>query len=295
MMGTYCLENELLKVTIRSKSAELISIVKKETDTEYLWCGDSKYWGWSSPVLFPLVGNVRDKKYTFEGQTYAMNQHGFARNQEFAFVSQTDTEIWFSIDSTEETKKVYPFAFHLEIGYVLTGNQIKVCWKVKNTDAKTLHFSIGAHPAFLCPLKEEEAQSDCYMGFDTKEDTLFYRLIDESCGLVDTTEYPLALTDGMHKIEAHQFDRDALIVEHGQTGSMFLAGPDRVPYVTVKFDAPLFGIWSPAGKNAPFVCIEPWYGRSDSNQFYGSFEEREYANQIEPDETFEKSYEIVIH
>lgn len=293
-MAEYVLENDRLKVTFRRKSAEMISIVKKETETEYLWCGDPKYWGWTSPILFPLVGGVRDQKYTYEGKTYPMKQHGFARNQEFSLVSRTEDTIWFSLEDTEETREIYPFAFRLEVGYVLSGSQIRVCWRVKNTDEKTLYFSIGAHPAFMCPLAGKGEQSDYYMGFETEAGELTYRLIDAGCGLIDEKEYPLTLENGMHQIGKHQFDQDALIMEHHQTEKMYLAGPDKKPYVTVDFDAPLFGIWSPAKKNAPFVCIEPWYGRSDLNTFHGTLEEREYGNQAEPGEVFERSYTITI-
>ncbi len=293
-MSSFCIENDKIKVCIRSKSAELTSIVKKETGVEYLWCGDSKYWGWTSPVLFPIVGNVRDKQYTYDGKSYSLNQHGFARNQEFTLVSATGTEIWFALTDTEETRAVYPFAFCLEIGYILTGNQTKVCWRVKNTGDEVLYFSIGAHPAFMCPLDSKGEQSDYYMGFETSKKELSYRLIDESCGLIDPREYSLALENGMHKIEKGQFDKDALIIEHCQAQRMFLAGADKVPYVTVDFEAPLFGVWSPAGKGAPFICIEPWYGRSDSTEFYGTLEEREYGNQAKPGEVFEKSYTITI-
>jgi len=146
-MANYILENELLKVTIRSQGAELISIIKKETGVEYLWCADGKYWEWTSPILFPLVGGLRDKKYTYEGKTYPMMQHGFARDNEHTVTEQSETQIWFAFSDNEETQKIYPFAFKLEIGYVLEGNDIQVKWRVTNTDNKTLYFSIGAHPA----------------------------------------------------------------------------------------------------------------------------------------------------
>lgn len=293
-MASYCMENEKLKVTVRSKSAELTSIVKKETGAEYLWCGDSRYWGWTSPILFPFVGKVRDRQYTYNGKAYASNQHGFAREHEFALKSRNDTEIWFCLESTEETRARYPFDFCLEIGYVLNANQVEVCWRVKNTDEKVLYFSIGAHPAFMCPLDGKGVQTDYYMGFDTEAKELRYKLIDGETGLIAPKEYPLALEAGLHKVEKGQFDRDALIVEHHQAQKMFLAGADKKPYVTVEFDAPLFGIWSPAGKEAPFICIEPWYGRSDSTEFYGTLQEREYGNAAQPGEVFARSYKITV-
>ncbi len=294
-MGTYVLENDYLKVTFRNKSAEMISIIKKETGVEYLWNGDAKYWGWSSPVLFPFVGSLRDKTYTYEGNQYHLNQHGFARQQEFDFISQTEDEIWFELNSNEVTRENYPFEFKLACGYKISGNTIKVLWRVTNTDNKVLYFSIGAHPAFMCPLDGKGEQTDYYMGFDTDKPELMYRLIDQSVACVDPKEYALPLEDGMHKVEATQFDLDALIIEHHQAHKMFLAGPDKVPYLTVDFDAPLFGVWSPTKKNAPFICIEPWYGRSDSTEFNGVLQEREYEMSAQVGDVVEKSYLITVH
>ncbi|MDO4344474.1 MAG: aldose 1-epimerase family protein [Eubacteriales bacterium] len=291
----YTIENEYLKAVLRSKSAELISLVKKETGVEYLWNGDKKYWGWTSPVLFPFVGAVRDKKYTFGGKTYEMCQHGFARNMEFELAIQKTDEIWFSLRSTEETKEKYPFDFCLQIGYRLEGSMVRVLWKVENTDKKTMYFAIGAHPAFMCPLNGEGVQSDCYMGFETEASELKYKLVDLDSALVAPGEYPLKLTEGLHQIEKDRFDLDALIIENHQTQKMWLAGPDKKPYVTVEFDAPLFGVWSPAKKEAPFICIEPWYGRSDGTEFYGTLEERSFENSLEPGEGFAADYRITIH
>lgn len=293
-METYLLENEFLRVKVRSKSAELISIVKKETGAEYLWCADEKYWGWTSPILFPFVGMTRDKKYSYQGKTYPMTQHGFARDYEFELVSSKGDELWLAFASTPETKEIYPFDFKLEIGYRLEKNTVRVLWRVTNTDRETLYFSIGAHPAFMCPLNGEGVQSDYYMGFETDAGRLTYKLIDLSCGLIGPQEYPLALENGLHRIEKDRFDLDALVIEHHQTGKMWLAKPDRTPYVSVEFDAPLFGVWSPAGLDAPFVCIEPWYGRSDGNWFHGTLPEREYGNTAQPGEVFERDYKITI-
>ena len=146
------LENEALKVTINSFGAELASIRGKETDTEYLWNADAKFWKRSAPVLFPFVGSLKNKEYHYEGKTYSMGQHGFARDMEFAVDVQTATEVWFSLHSNEETKAKYPLEFILKIGYELEGKDLKVIWQVENPDEQVLYFSIGGHPAFMCPV-----------------------------------------------------------------------------------------------------------------------------------------------
>ena len=152
----YVLENDTLCVEIDSFGAELKSVKRKSDGKEYMWYADKKYWGRTSPVLFPFVGNCRNKEYRYGGKTYAIGQHGFARDMEHTMESRTEDTIWFSLHSNEETMEKYPFAFVLKIGYNLTGNELKVMWKVENPDTKTLYFSIGAHPAFLCPFNGEE-------------------------------------------------------------------------------------------------------------------------------------------
>ena len=154
------LENENLKVTINYFGAELSSIQKKSTGTEYLWNADPAYWNRTSPVLFPIVGSLKGKEFQYGGSTYPMGQHGFARDMEFSLLSATETECWLELSSNEETLAKYPFAFRLEIGYRLEDQKLTVIWRVINEDEKTIHFSIGGHPAFMCPLDQQGQQTD---------------------------------------------------------------------------------------------------------------------------------------
>lgn len=291
-MSSYVLENETLIITIQSKGAELCSIKDKGSEQEYLWNGDERYWKRSSPILFPIVGSCKGKKYVYDGKTYSLSQHGFARDMEFSLIKKEENEIWFGLHSDEKTLEQYPFAFQLEIGYRLVENKIKVMWNVKNKDRKTMYFSIGGHPAFLCPLKEGEKQSDYYIGFDCDE-KIEYSLVNED-GLLAYDGNILSLEDGKFKITENLFDKDALVIENYQAHQVSLLTPKKEPYITVDFFAPLFGIWSPVKKNAPFICIEPWYGRCDRYDFDGTLEEREWGNQLEVDGQFDAEYTITI-
>ena len=289
----YKLKNEMLMVTVDSFGAELTSIVDKN-GTEYLWCGDSKYWGRHSPVLFPVVGKPKDGKFTYDGKEYAMGQHGFARDMEFICTKQDTAEIWFKLNSTEETLEKYPFAFCLEIGYLLIENMVKVMWKVTNCEQeKDMHFSIGAHPAFMCPLNEREEKIAYSIQMDAK-DKVDYYFLNAQNGLLVDKKYELALDHGIHKIDEGFFDESAYVIENSQVSEVSLVNPQGKAYITVKFDASLVGIWSPEKKNAPFVCIEPWYGRCDKEDFIGTLEEREWSNQLAVGEVFEAAYDICV-
>lgn len=286
------LENEVLKVTINHFGAELSSIIKKETGVEYMWNADERFWKRSAPVLFPIVGSLKNKEFQYDGKAYPMGQHGFARDTEFSLVSNNGIEAWFSLSSDESTYEKYPFAFTLEIGYQLTNDTLKVIWKVVNEDEKEMYFSIGGHPAFMCPLNGEGRQTDYFIEFDTDQDLIYSKLSEN--GLVYKKDNVLATNGGKMQVTEHLFDEDALVVEGGQAQRISLCKPDGTSYLTVAFDAPLFGLWSPAGKNAPFICIEPWYGRCDSEEFAGTLEEREYGHNLKAGEDFEVGFTIQV-
>lgn len=163
-------------------------------------------------------------------------------------------------------------------------------WKVENPNEKKMYFSIGGHPAFNCPLKAEEKQSDYQLSFDTDK-TLVCSILGET-GLLTARKKEFELTNHKMRIVEDLFDEDALIIEGNQAKRVGLVNPQGETYLEVEFDAPLFGIWSPAKKSAPFVCIEPWYGRSDKEDFSKKLEEREWGNELKAGEIFEKSYQI---
>ncbi len=281
----YEIKNEELTVTIESKGAELRSASDRKTGKEYLWNGDSAYWGRVSPVLFPLVGNYYEHESVYNGRTYTVGQHGFARDAEFTLLEQKETAIVFQLKSSEETKKLYPFDFILEIGYELSGRDVKVLWTVKNPEAGTIWFSIGAHPAFNCDMNTASLK------FDTKE-ALTVTYLDTSTGCVGDRQETMETNQGILKLSESLFDDDALILENRQTSDITLLDAAGKEQVQVSFTSPLVGIWSPAGKHAPFVCIEPWYGRSDRNGFSKKLEDREYGNRLEAGEEFHADYTI---
>lgn len=291
-MALYELKNEQIAITVDSHGAELKSLKKLADDQEYMWCGDAKFWGRTSPVLFPFVGGLKNKEYRFEGKTYSMTQHGFARDMDFELETQTESELWFTLESTEETLARYPFPFILNLGYRLEGSTVTVLWKVANPSEKQMYFSIGGHPAFNCPLTEGTKQSDYSVSFADTDEIVSTRISEEGLATGCMDIYHLA--DGHLSLTSNLFDHDALVIEDHQTDTVALCRKDGTPYLTVKMEAPLFGIWSPPGKNAPFVCIEPWYGRCDDEYFDGDLTEREWGNKLAPHHTFEASYTIIV-
>lgn len=296
-MNAVYLENDKLKVKVNCLGAELRSIYGKEKDLEYLWNADAKFWNRSSPVLFPFVGSLKNKKYTHNGKEYAMGQHGFARDMEFEVLSQNENEVWFSVKDTEETYAKYPFHFELEIGYRLEESNLKVMWKVKNTNDGEMYFSIGAHPAFFCPVHEGDKQTDYFIGLKDKEGNIVDSFVNKllaDAGLTSERTEVREYKDGLIPIAEDLFDIDTLIIENNQVKRVALLDSNKNEYVAVTFDAPLVGIWSPPRKSAPFVCLEPWYGRCDFEGFDGELKDREYGNTIAAGEVFAAEYVIEI-
>lgn len=292
-MAYYELKNDLITLGIQSKGAELKSLKKNDTGLEYLWHADPCYWDRTSPILFPVVGRYKNHTTYHEGREIVLPQHGFARDMEFDLMSQTEDSIWFAVSSNEETYAVYPFHFRLWIGYAIAGSSIKVMWKVENPDDKTLYFSIGAHPGFLCPFHEDRRQEEYFLAFDT-EKPLESRIVGSDGHMSDETEffYP---ENGRLAIKASLFDNDTMVIENHQIHQVSILTPEGQEYVKVSFDAPLVGIWTQIKKNAPFICIEPWYGRTDRTNFNQQLSEREFGQSVEPGDVFTADYTIEIH
>lgn len=294
-MSRFEVSNGVIGIEVDPNGAELKSLRRLSDGREYLWNADPAYWKRTSPVLFPLVGSLQGQQYTYRGKTYAMSQHGFARDMEFTPVQKDDGQaqaLWFELRDSAESKERYPFPFLLRIGYVLEGAGVQVHWQVENTGNDIMYFSIGGHPAFLCPIEQNTKQSEYLIGFDT--DKALVSTVIGRDGLASERKKTYELSDGTLSIGEHLFDEDALIIEHDQAHRVSLMTKEKEPYLTVSFDAPLFGIWSPPHKNAPFICIEPWYGRCDAEEFHGTLEEREWGNQLAPGKRFEAVYTIVI-
>ena len=288
----YILENEVLKLKVVSAGAEMKSLTRKADGQEYLWKADPAFWGRTAPVLFPLVGKVVDDRYTENGVEYQMSQHGFARDKEFTCVSQTEEEIQFSLCQDEETKKVYPYDFELVVAYKLSGNDVEVTWTVKNPTTDTIYYSLGGHPAFACPLKDGESQTAYSFALETDKDAVVCtKFVD---GYVTGETKEVALQNKVLPIDAHLFDEDALVIENNQVHKVSLLDANKEEYLTVSYDAPVVGLWSPPKKNAPFVCIEPWYGRCDRADFKGEWKEREWGNALNANEEKSGGYVITI-
>ncbi len=295
-MSFHTLKNEELTLTFSDAGAELQAITDTKTGKEYLWNADPAYWKRISPVLFPIVGNLKNKTYSYQGQNYSLPQHGFARDMEFALLESNENSLSFLLESSNETLEVYPFPFQLIIRYTLIKRTVTVTWEVKNPGEESMYFSIGGHPAFLCPINPEDKQTDYYFSFDSNAPITVSKVSENGLIVKDSSLSPviIPLQDGLLPIDSHLFDDDALVIENNQYHSVSLLTPDKKPYVTVDFDAPLFGLWSPTRKNTPFVCIEPWYGRCDSEDYNGTLENREWGNVLEAGKIFQKSYTITI-
>lgn len=301
------LQNPSVSIGINLHGAELCSI--RHAGREYLWQAHPEYWKRHSPVLFPIVGSVWQGEYRSQGQTYQLGQHGIARDMDFTLLSQTDTEAYFVLESSPETLAKYPYPFRLILGYRLEGKCIHVIWKVENPSDQPIHFQIGAHPAFHWPLLSnaciEEgvaamdkalAQSKArgYFKFEPSVQQLDCTVITEK-GCVDpSVEKIVKVEDGYLPLDTDTFNEDTLIMEHDQVHAVTLCTQDRKPYLTLRFDAQLVGLWSPPGKNAPFVCIEPWYGLTDRVGYTGSYEDKAWMQHLEAHGTFEASYQIIL-
>ena len=294
-MATCTIKNEKLAVTIAAHGAELSSIYDKANDRELVWQADPAFWNRHAPVLFPNVGKYYGGHFTYNGTDYPMGQHGFARDTEFEQVESGENFVTYRLCADEESKKVYPFDFVLEITHRLNGNRLTVEWNVKNTDDKEMYFTIGGHPAFNVNVLPDTDFEDYSLVFKEGTEKLYYVLLDAESGTaIGDKVYELELTDSKYALKKDMFDKDALVFDGGQIEWAALALPDGKPYIALESKGfPNFGIWSKPG--APYVCLEPWCGRCDNKGFEGEISEKPGIIALKAGETFKKSYDIIVY
>lgn len=253
------LQNTKLKASFNELGAELVSLINLETGKEIIWEGNPDFWGGQSPVLFPTVGALKDDSYIFEGETYEMPRHGFARRKFFDVKNSSENEVIFELNSDDETLKFYPFDFSLEIKYTLIENKLTVSYNVKNTSDKELYFSLGAHPGFVIDTKNGLKYDDYEIAFSDDEKLKIHPLIDN---LISKQTQTIELENKTLPLTHELFSKDALVMTNMKSKELILRNNQNNHKVIFTYsNFPYFGIW--AAKNADFVCLEPWQGIAD--------------------------------
>jgi galactose mutarotase-like enzyme len=282
---TTTITNSYLTAEINHSGAELSSLKSNSDDKEYLWEGLPEFWGKHSPILFPIVGTLKNNTYTYNSVQYCLPRHGFARDGVFELLDKNENSATFSMQSSEETLKVYPFNFELQISYILDGKSLNIHYKVNNKGESEMPFSIGAHPAFSLPGNFEN-----YSIQFEKEEPLQYNLLEND--LISNTTKILATIDDVVPLDYQMFENDALVFKSLQSNYLTILEATN-PILRVHYDDfPHLGIWTK--KNAPFLCIEPWFGYSDSVESSGKLMEKEGIQNLEAHETFNSKFSIEI-
>lgn len=293
------ISNEYVEAEFARFGGELIKLYSRKTGIQYMSEPKPGTWDRISPVLFPIIGCVTDNKIICDGKEYDMYIHGFAHFQNFDLFEKTENSIVYVLKSEGRYRDVYPYEFELYLSYILLDDGIKCGWKIVNKSNCKMFFSIGGHPAFKCPIDDSD-RNEYFIKFHGAS-KLNRSLINMSNGCLypDKENIDTSLKDkngevGLLKFSDDLFDRDALVIEDNQVHQVSLLKADKTPYLSVQFDAPVFGVWTEAGKKSPFVCIEPWYGRCDMMGFKDEFSKRDWQNSLDAGEVFEKSYRIKI-
>ncbi|CAI8703870.1 MULTISPECIES: aldose 1-epimerase family protein [Bacillus] len=288
---TATIQNEKVIVSISEKGAELQSVRLKEDNTEYMWQGDPNYWGRRAPILFPIVGRLVSDTYYVDGKPYSLTQHGFARDLTFSVTEQSETKITYAATSNQETLQKYPYEFELRVSYELDEQNIHITYEVINPTSKEMFFSIGAHPGFNCPLVEGESFTDYHLSFNGPEyletSVLEGPFLSQEKQLMVENKAELPLTYDL-------FKNDALIFENMNTNEISIRSHKHNKFVKVAFESfPFVGVWTP-GNDAPFLCIEPWYGIADEVEAAKDFKEKKGVQSLQANETFTCRYSITI-
>lgn len=286
------IESDLLRVGINRVGAELTQLHSKVSGKEYLWDANPAVWASHAPVLFPIIGALKNNTYFFEGKSYQLPKHGFVRNNAaIEVVSQSSNSVTLGISTSEATLAIYPFDFQFLITYSVEGNELIVTHKVVNKGTVPLVFSLGAHPGFKCPVNEGETYEDYFLEFEHNETDVTWELAGD--GLVSTTTVAVLENTNILPLHSHLFDKDALIFKNLRSRKVTLKSKKSAQRVTVDYpDFNYLGVWAKPG--ASFVCIEPWLGIADSYDTDQNLTTKEGILTLEAGKSFEATYTVRI-
>ena len=283
------LESSDLVVKVRSKGAELFSAVRAGAAGEYMWGGDPAFWGKTSPVLFPIVGTLKDDKFNLHGKSYILSRHGFARDAEFEVRQAASDKAEFILNSNEESLKKYPFSFSLTITYSVQDTSLTVKYLVENKSKEDMFFSLGAHPAFKVPLINGTHYEDHYLEFDKSETAPRWAISDK--GLIGEKPVPFLEHSSRINLKKELFFNDAIVLKHLNSTVISLKAATHPHGFSFHFDGfSYLGLW--AARNADFVCIEPWCGIADSVYHNQDFTKKEGIEMIRKDTTWSRAWKV---
>jgi len=289
-MSVY-LENDYLKVSVIEKGAELKSVVSKTTKLEYMWSGDPAFWGKTSPILFPIVGTLKKDTYEYEGKSYNLSRHGFARDLAFEVAEHQSDVAVFLLKSTPASKEKYPFDFELRISYRLIKDTLEVSYEVRSNSG-VLYFSIGAHPAFKVPLTANSNYEDHYLEFNTIENSARWPISAE--GLIKDEPVPFLKNSSVLKLTRNLFKEDALVFKDLKSNKISIKSGAHSHGLDFYFEGfPYMGIW--AAKNADFVCIEPWCGIADGVSHDQALISKEGIVKLDAGRSWRRAWKIQVY
>ncbi len=282
------ISNHLLSVKISEKGAEMQNI--QYNGLEYLWQADPAFWAKHSPVLFPVIGELKGGKYIFEGVEYKMPRHGFARDKIFTSEQTSASSAIFTLCSDHESLAIYPFTFIFKVEYSLKNAGLYCTYSVENTGDKTMYFSVGGHPAFKVPLLDSLQYTDYTLRFANDNVLKKYVLHNGLTG--DDTETIVLNNKELH-LQPSLFYDDAIVLKHISSNEVDLRSDKDFHGLRFTFDGfPFFGIW--AAKNAPFVCLEPWCGIADNIHHNYQLIHKEGINELAAGDCWTRTWSVEV-
>ncbi|MEQ2625109.1 aldose 1-epimerase family protein [Faecalibacillus faecis] len=288
------LSNQYLTVNLHPKGAEIISIVGNQDHINYMWKRDACQWANSAPILFPIVGAIKNDTCRIDGKEYHMTQHGFARHNEFEIKNQSQTEVTFTLVSNDEIIKQYPFLFELNVTYKLVENTLTCLINVKNKDHQTIYFQVGGHPAFACPFMENESSNDYYVEFAEYE-TRNQKVIDVAKRGMSHVQLPFFDHEKRFFVRQQLFNNDAIVIKDFKSENISIKSLNHQKSIVFHmqgFDH--VGLWT-AKHVGGLLAIEPWVGHADYVDFDGEFKEKESCVALDTDKEFNVQFAVEIN
>ncbi len=287
------IKNDFIQITVKENGCELSEIKSIKSGQQFLHDGNEKFWLFHAPVLFPIVGRNKDDMFKVFGKQYPIGKHGFARTSPFTLEKVSESEIRGTLNYNEETLTSFPFKFSLIISHKLIDNKVVTSLNVKNNDSIEMPFGIGGHPALKCPINDTLNFTDYYLEFEENE-TANMSIIEPEFGFFTGETVPFLKNENKINLNYDLFKIDAVTFTDLKSKKVILKSDKSTENVVFEYkNFPYIAFWTK--KDAPFVCVEPWFTHGDFIDYTGEHDKKNGMLKLSPKETFNCEYSFTIN
>lgn len=268
-----------VEVVVSAAGGALQHIRERSSNFEYLWQDAAGIWSGPAPVLFPIIGGLREKAIRWDGRRYPLRNHGFARDRIFTVQQNDATTVTLELIGGGPEDDSFPLPYRLELTYALQGRSLRVSANITNPGSDVLPVGIGFHPGLNVTFDDHATLTV------TSDGPLIQLVKDPASGFLTGERRLWTAQSRELPLTGDAPGRGAIVLAASAPVTATLTDPATGHRVRLVSPSPYFGIWRRVRPGADFICLEPWWSTTDPVAPYDDLRAKPHLPHLAPGAT----------